>query len=157
MQKITPFLWFNGQAEEAAKFYTSIFKNSKLGTISRFGENEHGEPGKVMAASFELNGMEFTALNGGPEFSFTPAISFLVHCASQEEVDWYWEKLSASKEDEQCGWLKDKFGVSWQIIPDILFELMGDPDPEKAARVTQAMLQMKKIDIAGLKRAHAQG
>ena len=157
MQKITPFLWFNGQAEEAAKFYTSIFKNSKLGIISRFGENEHGEPGKVMAASFVLDGMEFTALNGGPEFSFTPAISFLVHCASQEEVDWYWEKLSASKEDEQCGWLKDKFGVSWQIVPDILFELMGDPDPEKAARVTQAMLQMKKIDIAGLKRAYAQG
>ena len=157
MQKITPFLWFNGQAEEAANFYTSIFKKSKVLSISRYGEGEHGQPGKVMTASFELNGQEFTALNGGPEYSFTPAISFFVHCETQEEVDDYWEKLTAGGEEVQCGWLKDKFGVSWQIVPNILMELMSDPDPEKASRVTQAMLQMTKIDIAGLKRAYEQG
>ncbi len=157
MQKITPFLWFDGQAEEAANFYTSIFKNSKLGTVSRYGEGAHGEKGKVMTASFELEGMEFTALNGGPEFSFTPAISFYVHCETQEEVDEYWEKLSAGGEKGQCGWLQDKFGVSWQIVPNVLLELMNDPDAEKASRVTQAMLQMTKIDIAGLKRAYEQG
>jgi predicted 3-demethylubiquinone-9 3-methyltransferase (glyoxalase superfamily) len=157
MQKITPFLWFNDQAEEAMNFYTSIFKNAKVGTVSRFGEGGNGQPGKVMTASFELEGLEFVALNGGPEYSFTPAISFFVHCETQAEVDEFWEKLSAGGEKGPCGWLKDKFGMSWQIVPDILMELMGDPDPEKASRVTQAMLQMSKIDIAGLKRAYEQG
>jgi predicted 3-demethylubiquinone-9 3-methyltransferase (glyoxalase superfamily) len=156
MQKITPFLWFNGRAEEAANFYTSIFKNSKIGSISRFGEKAHGEKGKVMTTSFELEGMEFVALNGGPEFSFTPAISFYVHCETQEEVDYYWEKLSAGGEKGQCGWLEDKFGVSWQIVPNILTELMSDADAEKAGRVTQAMLRMTKLDIAGLKHAYEQ-
>ena len=154
MQKITPFLWFNSQAEEAALFYTSIFKNSKMGNVSRFGDNPYGEKGKVMTANFELEGMEFVALNGGPEFTFTEAISFYVHCETQGEVDEYWEKLSAGGEEGQCGWLKDKFGVSWQIVPNILMELMGDPDPEKAGRVTQAMLQMTRIDIATLKQAY---
>ena len=154
MQKITPFLWFNDQAEEAANFYTSIFKNSKVGSVSRFGEGAPGPKGKVMTASFELEGQEFVALNGGPEYSFTPAISFFVHCETQEEVDDFWEKLSAGGEKGPCGWLKDKFGVSWQIVPNILMELMSDPDAEKAGRVTQAMLQMSKIDIAGLKRAY---
>ena len=157
MQKITPFLWFNDQAEEAAKFYTSIFKNSKLGTVARFGEGGAGPVGQVMTASFELEGLEFVALNGGPHFSFTPAISFYVHCETQEEVDEFWEKLSAGGEKDQCGWLKDKFGVSWQIVPNILIELMNDADAEKASRVTQAMLQMTRLDIAALKRAYEQG
>ena len=157
MQKITPFLWFNDQAEEAAIFYTSIFKNSKLGSVSRFGEGGAGSKGQVMTASFELEGLEFVALNGGPHFSFTPAISFFVHCETQEEVDEFWEKLSAGGEKGQCGWLKDKFGVSWQIVPNILTELMGDADAEKAGRVTQAMLQMTRLDIAALKRAYEQG
>ena len=156
MQKITPFLWFDDQAEEAANFYTSIFKNSKVGSISRYGEGTPGEKDKVMTATFEIEGQEFTALNGGPEFSFTPAISFFVHCETQAEVDDYWEKLSAGGEKSQCGWLKDKFGVSWQIVPNILMELMSDPDPEKAGRVTRTMLKMTKIDIAALKRAYEQ-
>ncbi len=157
MQKITPFLWFNDQAEEAVNFYTSIFKNSKVGTVARFGEGGVGPKGKVMTASFELEGQEFVALNGGPHYSFTPAISFYVHCETQEEVDEFWEKLSVGGEKGQCGWLEDKFGVSWQIVPNILGELMGDADAGKAGKVTQAMLQMTKLDIAALKRAYEQG
>ncbi|MEZ4657841.1 MAG: VOC family protein [Caldilineaceae bacterium] len=147
MQQITPFLWFDDKAEEAMNFYVSIFKNSKvLGTSP-------GPNGKVMSASFELNGQEFMALNGGPMFSFTPAISFFVQCETQAEVDYYWEKLTADGTEEPCGWLKDKYGLSWQIIPNILGELLGAPDREKAGRAMQAMLQMQKIDIAGLKAA----
>jgi predicted 3-demethylubiquinone-9 3-methyltransferase (glyoxalase superfamily) len=157
MQKITPFLWFNDQAEEAANFYTSIFKNSKVTGIARYSEGAPGPAGKVMTVSFQLEGQEFTALNGGPIFSFTEAISFYVHCETQEEVDYFWEKLSAGGEKSQCGWLKDKFGVSWQIVPDVLGELMGDPDPVKAQRVTQAMLQMTRLDIAKLKQAYEGG
>ena len=154
MQKITPFLWFDDQAEQAVNFYTSVFKDSKIGSISRFGEGGAGPQGKVMTASFELFGQEFVALNGGPYFNFTPAISFYVHCETQEEVDYYWERLSEGGEPGQCGWLQDKFGVSWQIFPDVLVELMSDPDAEKASRVTQAMLQMKKIEIDQLWQAY---
>ncbi len=156
MQKIVPFLWFNEDAEAAVGFYTSIFKNSKIGTITRYGDDVPGPKGKVMTATFQLEGLEFMALNGGPEYSFTPAVSFFVHCHTQDEVDYFWEKLSEGGEKGPCGWLKDRFGVSWQIVPDILLELMSDPDPEKARRVTQAMLKMGKIEIAGLKRAYEQ-
>jgi len=155
MQKITPFLWFDGKAEEAMNFYTSIFKNSKVGNVSRYGEAGPGPKGSVMVASFELDGLHFTALNGGPRFKFTEAISLYVNCDSQEEVDHYWNKLSEGGQIQQCGWLKDKFGVSWQIIPSALPKLMGDPDRAKASRVMQAMLQMKKIDIAKLQQAAA--
>jgi len=154
MQKITPFLWFDGQAEEAMNFYTSIFKNSKIGNVSRYGEAGPGAKGSVMVASFELNGLEFTALNGGPQFKFTEAISLYVDCDSQEEVDYFWSKLSEGGTIQQCGWLKDKFGVSWQIIPSALPKLLGDPDRAKASRVMQAMLQMKKIDVAKLQQAY---
>ncbi len=154
MQKITPFLWFDNQAEEAALFYTSIFKASKIGTIARYGDEGPGPKGSAMTVSFQLLGLEFTALNGGPVFTFSPAISFVVHCESQVEVDHYWESLSAGGQEEQCGWLKDKFGVSWQIVPVILFELLQDKDAEKARRVTQAMLKMVKLDIAQLERAY---
>jgi predicted 3-demethylubiquinone-9 3-methyltransferase (glyoxalase superfamily) len=154
MQKITPFLWFDDQAEEAAKFYTSVFKDSKMGAISRYGEAGPGKPGSVMTASFSLNGQEFTALNGGPEFHFTEAVSFYVHCKDQDEVDYYWEKLTQGGEPGPCGWLKDKFGLSWQIVPDRLMELLQDKDPQKASRVTQAMLQMGKIVIADLEQAY---
>ena len=157
MQKITPFLWFDSQAEEAAKFYTFIFKNSKIGTIARYGEGTPGTPGKVMTVSFQLDGQEFMALNGGPVFAFTPAVSFFVTCQTQAEVDEFWEKLSKGGEKQMCGWLKDKYGISWQIVPTILGELMGDKDAEKAYRVTQAMLKMTKIDIAKLKEAYEQG
>ena len=153
MQKITPFLWFDNQAEEAMNFYTSIFKNAKAGNISRYGEAGPGPAGSVLAASFELEGLQFTALNGGPLFKFTEAISFHVACESQGEVDYYWSKLSDGGQIQQCGWLKDKYGVSWQIIPTALPKLLGDPDREKANRVMQAMLQMKKIDIAKLEEA----
>ncbi len=156
MQKITPFLWFNEDAEEAVNFYTSIFQNSKVGKISRLGDEVPGPKGKVLTATFQLDGLELMALNGGPEYSFTPAISFFVHCQTQDEVDYFWEKLSAGGEKGPCGWLKDRFGVSWQIVPDILLELMNDPDPEKARRVTQAMLKMGKIEIAGIKQAYEQ-
>jgi predicted 3-demethylubiquinone-9 3-methyltransferase (glyoxalase superfamily) len=155
MQKITPFLWFDTQAEEAAKFYTTVFKDSRIVNVSYFSEAGPRPPGMVLTVSFELFGQEYVALNGGPEFNFSPAVSFLVDCESQAEVDFYWEQLSAGGVEEQCGWLRDKYGVSWQIVPSVLFELMNDPDPEKAQRVTHAMLQMVKLDIAGLKRAHA--
>jgi len=153
MQKITPFLWFDHQAEEAMKFYTSIFKNSRIGSISRYGEEGPGTAGTVMTATFELDGQEFMALNGGPEFKFTEAISFFVHCETQAEVDELWEKLSDGGEEQPCGWLKDKYGVSWQIVPNILGELLNGPDAESSARVMKAMLQMKKIDIPTLKKA----
>jgi len=158
-QRITPFLWFDDQAEEAAKYYTSIFKNSKIGDISRYGEagqEVHGRPpGSVMVVSFELDGQTFTALNGGPMFKFNESISFQISCETQEEVDHYWDNLTAGGDvnAQQCGWLKDKFGLSWQVVPTILAELMSDPDPKKADRVMNAMLKMKKIDIAELKRA----
>ncbi len=156
MQKITPFLWFDDQAEEAANFYVSIFKNSKIVNIVRYGEAGPGPAGTIMTVAFELNGQEFTALNGGPEFKFTEAISFFVNCESQQEVDELWEKLSEGGEEGPCGWLKDKYGLSWQIVPTVLGEMLNDPDPAKAQRVTKAMLQMQKIDIAGLKQAYEQ-
>jgi predicted 3-demethylubiquinone-9 3-methyltransferase (glyoxalase superfamily) len=150
-------MWFDNQAEEAVQFYTSIFKNSRINGMARYGEGGPGPAGTVMTATFELAGQEFVALNGGPVFTFSPAISFFVSCATQEEVDEYWEKLSEGGQTEQCGWLKDKFGVSWQIVPAVLGEMMQDRDPEKVRRVTQAMLQMVKLDIAGLRRAYEQG
>ena len=156
MQKITPFLWFDGKAEEAMNFYASIFKNSQIGSITRYGEEGPGPAGTVMTATFQLDGQEFIALNGGPQFKFTEAISFSVNCEMQEEVDELWEKLSQGGEQQQCGWLKDKFGLSWQINPTVLGEMLGDKDPEKAGRVMKAMLQMKKIDIKTLKQAYEQ-
>ena len=153
MQKITPFLWFNDNAEEAAKFYTSIFKHSKLGNIARYGETGPGPKGSVMSVTFQIEGQDFIALNGGPQFKFTPAISFFVDCHSQDEVDNLWEKLSAGGRKDHCGWLQDKFGVSWQIIPAVLGELLHSKDPETAQRVMKAMLKMDKIDIETLKRA----
>lgn len=159
-RRIAPCLWFDDQAEEAAKFYTSIFKNSKIGAIARYGEaghEFHGKPpGTVMTVAFELEGQPFTGLNGGPNFQFNEAISFQVMCETQEEVDYYWDKLSAggNEKAQQCGWLKDKFGVSWQVVPEIVSELVRDPDSEKSQRAMQALLQMKKLDIAELKRAY---
>jgi predicted 3-demethylubiquinone-9 3-methyltransferase (glyoxalase superfamily) len=151
MKKITPFLWFDDQAEEAMKFYVSIFKNSKVLNISP------GPNGKAFSVSFELDGQEITGLNGGPNFKFTEAISFFVNCETQAEVDYLWEKLTAGGKEVQCGWLKDKYGLSWQIVPTALGELLGDPDPVKSQRVMKAMLKMKKIEIAGLRRAYEQG
>lgn len=153
MQKITPFLWFDHQAEEAMNFYISIFKNSKVVSIARYGDAGPGPKGSVMTAAFQLDGQDFVALNGGPQFTFSPAISFVVNCKTQEEVDEFWEKLSDGGKENQCGWLDDKFGVSWQIVPTVLGQLLSDADPVKSGRVMQAMLQMTKIDIAGLKRA----
>ena len=157
MQKITPFLWFDDNAEEAVKFYTSIFKNSKIGKIARYdkaGEKAAGRPaGSVMTIEFHLEGQEFVALNGGPHFKFTEAISFVVNCQTQEEVDYYWEKLSDGGKEVQCGWLKDKFGLSWQIVPTVLGELLSDKDAAKSQRVMQAMLKMVKLDIEKLKEA----
>ena len=153
MQKISPFLWFDNQAEEAMNFYLSVFKDSKAGKIVRYGDAGPGPKGSVMVVSFELNGMKFTALNGGPIFKFTEAVSFFVDCETQAEVDHYWEKLSVGGEPGDCGWLKDKFGLSWQIVPSALPRLLGDPDAAKANRAMQAMMQMKKIDIAGLEAA----
>jgi predicted 3-demethylubiquinone-9 3-methyltransferase (glyoxalase superfamily) len=155
-QKITTFLWFDGNAEEAANHYTSIFNNSKILELIRYGDAGPGPKGSVMIVRFQLDGQEFIGLNGGPQFKFTEAISLAVTCDTQEEVDELWAKLSAGGEEGQCGWLKDKFGLSWQIVPAALPELVGDPDPEKSNRVMQALMQMRKIDIARLKRAHAQ-
>lgn len=153
MQKIRPFLWFDGNAEEAMNFYVSIFKNSKVGTVNRYGDAGPGPKGSVMSATFELDGEEFMALNGGPKYKFTPAISFFVNCETQQEVDELWEKLSAGGKKDRCGWLQDKFGLSWQIIPSALGRLLGDKDRAKAQRVMQAMLQMDKIDIKRLEEA----
>ena len=159
VQPITPCLWFDSQAEEAAGYYTGIFKNSKIGTITRYGEagrEVHGRPpGSVMTVAFELNGQPFTALNGGPVFKFNEAISFQIMCRTQEELDHYWNKLTVGgdKQAQQCGWLKDKYGLSWQVVPTVLVEMMKDPNKEKAGRVMEAMLQMKKLDIAELERA----
>jgi len=157
MQKIIPFLWFDDKAEEAANFYTSIFKNSKIGAVTRYGDEGPGTAGTVMTVTFHIDGQEFMALNGGPVFAFSPAISFFVNCETQEEVDELWEKLSEGGEQQQCGWLTDKYGVTWQIVPTILGEMMQDRDAEKVKRVTQAMLQMIKLDIALLKQAYEQG
>ena len=154
MQKITPFLWFDGKAEEAMNFYVSIFKNSKAGSVTRYGDAGPGPKGTVMSAKFQLDGQDFFALNGGPQFTFSPAISFFVNCETQQEVDELWEKLSEGGEKQRCGWLKDKYGLSWQIIPSALGKLLQDKDAEKAKRVMNAMLQMDKIDIQRLKQAY---
>ncbi len=157
MQKITPFLWFDNQAEDAMNFYTSIFKNSKIVSIMRCGEAGPGPKGTVMSATFQLDGQEFIALNGGPHFTFSPAISFFVKCEKQEEIDELWEKLSEGGGKERCGWLKDKFGVSWQVVPPVLGEMLQDKDAKKSKRVMQAMLQMDKLDIRRLRQAYDQG
>jgi len=161
MQKITPCLWFNNKAEEAVNVYVSIFKNSKIGNITRYGEEGAKVSGKpketVMTVTFQLDGQEFMALNGGTQFTFSPAISFRVNCETQEEVDKLWGKLSENGEEIQCGWLKDKYGISWQIVPTVLNEMLQDKDAEKSERVMKAMLQMKKIDIITLKQAYNQG
>jgi predicted 3-demethylubiquinone-9 3-methyltransferase (glyoxalase superfamily) len=157
MQKIVPFLWFDGKAEEAMNFYVSVFKNSKVVSVTRYGKGGPGPDGTVMSATFQLEGQDFYALNGGPMFTFSPAISLFVNCETQQEVDELWEKLSEGGQIQQCGWLQDKYGVSWQIIPTILGKLLSDKDPAKAQRVMRAMLQMKKIDIARLKQASDQG
>ena len=158
-QKINPCLWFDTEAEEAAKFYCSVFKNSRMGRISRYvneGQEIHGKPaGSVMAVEFEIAGQKFAALNGGPHFKFTEAVSFQVHCEDQDEVDYFWKKLSAGGTEGPCGWLKDKYGLSWQVVPEVLYEMLLDPDQKKAERVTKAFLQMKKFDIAALNRAYA--
>lgn len=154
MQKITPFLWFDDKAEEAAQFYTSIFKNSKMGNVVRHGDAGPGPKETAMVATFQLDGQEFIALNGGPNFKFTEAISFVVNCETQQEVDEYWEKLSEGGEKSRCGWLKDKYGLSWQIVPTALGRLMQDKDAEKSGRVMKALMQMDKIDIATLEQAY---
>jgi predicted 3-demethylubiquinone-9 3-methyltransferase (glyoxalase superfamily) len=154
IQKITPFLWFDHQAEEAVAFYTSIFPNSKVLKVVRYSEAGPGPAGSAMTVEFQLEGQSFVALNGGPYFKFTEAISFVVNCQTQEEVDRYWETLSAGAGEVQCGWVKDKFGLSWQIVPTVLPEFLGDPDPEKAGRVMNAMLKMTKLDIRALKQAY---
>jgi predicted 3-demethylubiquinone-9 3-methyltransferase (glyoxalase superfamily) len=156
MQKITPFLWFDGSAEEAINFYVSVFKNSRVVSLRRYGEDGPGPKGTVMTGTFQLEGQTFYALNGGPMFKFTPAISLFVDCATQEEVDELWEKLTAGGHFQQCGWVTDRFGLTWQIIPSILVRLLEDKDPKKAGNVMKAMLQMKKIDIKGLQDAYNQ-
>lgn len=156
MQKITPFLWFDGKAEEAMNFYVSIFKNSKVLGVTRYGEKGGGPKGTVMSAIFQLEGQRFFALNGGPQFSFSPAISFFVDCETQQEVDELWEKLSESGEKQRCGWLKDKFGLSWQVIPSVLGKMLQDKNAGKAQKVMEAMLKMDKIDIKTLKQAYEQ-
>jgi len=155
-QKIKPCLWFDTNAEEATNFYVSVFKNSEVQSMSRYGEGGPMPEGTVLVTNFSLDGQEFMALNGGPHFKFTEATSFIIDCTSQDEVDYYWDRLSEGGEPSQCGWLKDKFGLSWQVVPRILGELLQDKDPEKAGRVMQAMLQMTKIDIAKLKEAYEQ-
>lgn len=155
MQKITPFLWFDNQAEDAVNFYISVFRNAKIGKVTRYGEAGLGPVGSVMVAEFELEGIRFTALNGGPMFKFTEAISMVVDCKDQAEVDHFWGRLSEGGQPGQCGWLKDRFGLSWQIVPEALPRLLGDPDPAKAGRVMQAMLQMTRIEVAKLEKAYA--
>ena len=154
MSKITPFLWFDGKAEEAMNFYVSIFKNSKVVSVTRYGEAGPGPKGTVMSATFQLDGQQFFALNGGPLFTFSPAISFFVNCETQQEVDELWEKLSAGGEKQRCGWLKDKYGLSWQVIPSVLGEMLQDKDADKSRKVMEAMMQMEKIDIETLQRAY---
>jgi predicted 3-demethylubiquinone-9 3-methyltransferase (glyoxalase superfamily) len=156
MPKITPFLWFDNQAEEAARFYTSILPNSRIVSTTRYGEGAPMPKGGVMTVVFELDGQRFIALNGGPLFKFNESVSFTVDCKTQQEVDEYWGKLTAGGQESQCGWLKDKYGLSWQIVPTVLGELLSDPDPQKAKRAMQAMLKMKKLDISALKRASEQ-
>jgi predicted 3-demethylubiquinone-9 3-methyltransferase (glyoxalase superfamily) len=155
MDKITPNLWFDGQAEQAAEFYCSIFPNSKIINISRYTEAGPGEPGSVMVVDWELNGQRFTGINGGPEFTFSEAVSFLIPCEDQAEVDYYWEKLTDGGEEVQCGWCRDKYGLSWQVVPKGMDELFSDPDPTKATRAMQAMFGMKKLDLAALQQAAA--
>jgi predicted 3-demethylubiquinone-9 3-methyltransferase (glyoxalase superfamily) len=157
MQKITPFLWFDGKAEEAMNFYVSVFKNSKVVSVTRYGEAGPGPKGTVMSATFQLEGQDFYALNGGPQFTFTPAISLFVSCETQEEVDELWNRLSEGGRKDRCGWLQDKYGLSWQIIPSILGKMLQDKDAEKAKRVMQAMLQMDKIDMKRLEQAYGGG
>ncbi len=156
VQKIVPFLWFDDNAEEAARFYVSVFPNSKIdGDVSRYGDEGLAEPGSVMVVPFELDGQDFLALNGGPQFQFTEAISFVVRCENQAEVDYYWEKLlDGGGKPSQCGWLKDRFGVSWQVVPNVLGDLIGGPDPEGSSRAMQAMLGMVKLDVDALQRAY---
>jgi predicted 3-demethylubiquinone-9 3-methyltransferase (glyoxalase superfamily) len=154
MQRIVPFLWFDGKAEEAMNFYVSVFKHSKVVRVTRYGEAGPGPKGTVMSATFQLEGQDFYALNGGPQYSFTPAVSFFVSCETQQEVDELWEKLSAGGRKDRCGWLQDKYGLSWQIIPTALGKMLQDKDPAKAGRVMQAMLQMEKIDIQRLEQAY---
>jgi predicted 3-demethylubiquinone-9 3-methyltransferase (glyoxalase superfamily) len=154
MPKITPFLWFDGQAEEAAKHYVSIFPNSKILTTTRYGAAGPGPKGSVMTVDFELDGRRFTALNGGPEFKFNESVSFVIECKTQKEVDTYWEKLLDGGQESQCGWLKDRFGLSWQVTPVALLEMIGDPDPKKVARVMEVMMTMRKLEIEPLKRAY---
>lgn len=153
MQRITPFLWFNENAEQAVNFYLSVFKNSKITDITHYGESGPGPKGSVMTLAYQLDGQDFVAINGGPSYTISPAISFVVNCDTQEEIDYYWEKLSAGGKEVQCGWLQDKFGVSWQIVPPLLIELIGDPDKAKADRVMKAMLGMIKLDLNALKEA----
>jgi predicted 3-demethylubiquinone-9 3-methyltransferase (glyoxalase superfamily) len=157
MSKITPFLWYEDKAEEAMNFYVSIFKDAKVSSVSRYGDAGPGPKGSVMTASFELDGQRFTALNGGPHFKFTPAISFVVRCETQAEIDDFWEKLSEGGRKDQCGWLTDKYGLSWQIVPALLEEAAKDKNPAKMNRMMQALLQMDKLDIARLKQAYDQG
>ena len=157
MQKITPFLWFDGKAEEAANFYVSVFKNSKIVSVTRYGEAGPGPKGTVMIVKFQLGGEEFLALNGGPQFTFSPAVSLVANCETQAEVDELWEKLSAGGEKLNCGWLTDKYGLSWQVVPTLVGELMQDKDAEKTKRVMQAIMGMNKLEIAGLRRAYDQG
>lgn len=152
---LTTCLWLDGQAEEAANYYMSIFKNSKLGRVGRYSEAGPGPAGSVLAVEFEINGQKFVALNGGPQFTFNESISFQIRCDDQEEVDYYWSRLCEGGEEGPCGWLKDTYGVSWQVVPNVLIDWIGDPDPEKASRTTEAMMTMKKLDIAALQKVHA--
>jgi len=153
-QKITPFLWFDTQAEKAANFYVSIFKNSKVTAITRYGDSGPGNKGSVMTVAFTLDGQQFTALNAGPQFPFTEAVSFVVNCETQNEIDYFWEKLSAGGKKVECGWLKDKFGLSWQIVPTEFFEMISNATPQQSNRVMQALMQMEKLDLAKLKQAY---